>query len=312
MLAVADDRDRPRVFKLRISHGAAGLVVTAAGVIYLQPSRSAPESLDPEAIAVGPDGHMYITSEGITNEEPRLPPAIVEYSADGSFVKQIAVRGRYLPNERGPLATGVRDNASFESLTMTADGLRMFTATELPLIQDGEADPFASGARSRLLEYVRVDGSYEPRREFVYEIEPIERPGYDMRFAITGIVELLSLGGTDLLALERGFVESADRQNSMNRIRLFRISLDGATDVSAVESLHGVQVRPVTKTLIADVNRLPGLAPPLTTLDNFEGMAFGPPDKFGRPLLLVSDDNFSERQVTAFLLLRPGARAPVH
>ena len=77
-------------------------------------------------------------------------------------------------------------------------------------------------------------------------------------------------------------------------------------------SRGGAQVTPVTKTLIADLNRLPGLAPPLATLDNFEGMAFGPADKAGRPLLLVSDDNFSERQVTAFLLLRPGARASVH
>ena len=44
--------------------------------------------------------------------------------------------------------------------------------------------------------------------------------------------------------------------------------------------------------------RVPGL-------ENFEGMGFGPPLPDGsRTLLLVSDDNFSQRQRTTFLLFR--------
>ena len=45
----------------------------------------------------------------------------------------------------------------------------------------------------------------------------------------------------------------------------------------------------------------------LANLDNFEGLAWGPPDDTGvRPLIVVSDDNFSSAQVTAFLFLRTG------
>ena len=256
------------------------------------------------------DGHLLITSEGSANEEPRLPPAILEYSGDGQFVRQLPVKPRYWPNERGPMTVGVRENAAFESLAMTADFGRFFTATELPLTQDGEADPFAPGGRARLLEYVAAGGSYQPRREFVYEIEPIDRPPFEIRFAISGVVELLSLGGDEMLAMERGFVESTDRKQTLNRIRIFRIDLRGATDVSSRDSLRdATDITPVRKTLVVDVSRLPGLAAPLTALDNFEGMAWGPPAPGGgRSLILVSDDNFSERQVTAFLLLGPGRR----
>ena len=235
-----------------------------------------------------------------------MPPALLEYASDGRFIRQLPVKDRYSPTRHGPLMSGVRNNAGFESLAMSPDHTRMFTATELPLAQDGDADAFAYGVKSRLLEYVAEGGSYAARREFAYEIEPIARPSFDVRRAVNGVVELLSLAGDGLLAMERGFVESVDGTRALNRIRIFRIDLAGATDISGIDSLRDARgVVPVRKTLVLDVNTVAGLAPPLTLLDNFEGMTWGPPDAGGnRSLLLVSDDNFSERQVTAFLLLR--------
>ena len=55
--------------------------------------------------------------------------------------------------------------------------------------------------------------------------------------------------------MERGFVESVDRKQSMNRIRIFRIDLKGATDVADRESLvNATDIVPVRKTLVLDVN----------------------------------------------------------
>jgi hypothetical protein len=314
LLAVADDREHPRVFRMAVSAAGDPFRVDVSTIIYLKPAVGAPTQLDPEGIAVTRDGHMLITSEGVANDEARLPPAILEYSSDGEFVRHLPVRRRYSPSERGPVTSGVRDNAGFEALALSPDYSRFFTATELPLAQDGDANPFAPGSRSRLLEYRPTAGSYEPRREFVYEIGPIQRPPFEVRFAISGLVELLSLGGDVLLALERGFVDSEDRKQSMNRIRLFRIDVGGATDVSNRDSLlNATDILPVRKTLVLDVNAVRGLTQPLTRLDNFEGMAWGPPSAEGaRSLILVSDDNFSERQVTGFLLLRPGRRFVLH
>jgi hypothetical protein len=305
LLAIADDHEKSRVVRLRVTH-TPRWNIEPAGTILLEAGTGAPARLDPEGIALSPEGHILISSEGVGSVEPRLPPAIIEYSPDGRFIRQLAVRARYGPNPRGPIVTGVRSNAGFESLTTSPDFARLFTAVELPLAQDGEADAFSPGGRSRLLEYVRGGGSYQPAREFAYEIEPLERPPYPVRFAVNGLVELLAVSRTELLALERGYVESEDRAASANRIRLFRVSIDGASDISGLDTLRGASgILPVRKTLVADLNLLPGLSDSLRNLDNFEGLAWGPVGRDGaRPLIVVSDDNFNERQVTAFLFLR--------
>jgi hypothetical protein len=174
---------------------------------------------------------------------------------------------------------------------------------ELPLVQDSDAITFGPGSRTRLLEFRATGGRFAPAREFAYDIDGIPQPSFVPSVAINGIVELLALGGDEFLSLERGYAESENRAQSLNRIRIFRISLAGATDVSAIESLRAFgDVVPVRKTLVLDLNDVAGLSPTLAALDNFEGMTWGPALPDGRPqLLLVSDDNYSRRQVTAFL-----------
>lgn len=98
----------------------------------------------------------------------------------------------------------------------------------------------------------------------------------------------------------------------VNRIRLYRVFTDGATDVSRIEALTGVAtLRPVAKGLVLDFATLISQLPPeLKWLDNFEGMSLGPAQPDGtRSLVLVSDDNFNPLQRTAFLLLRVRPRS---
>jgi glycerophosphoryl diester phosphodiesterase len=284
------------------------LKVEPVGVIALEAAHGAPERLDPEAIALTGDGHILISSEGIGSEEPRLPPALIEYTPEGRFIRQLTVRPRFAPDPYGPQTSGVRGNAGFESLTTSPDFDRLFTGAELPLVQDGDGDAFVSGSRSRILEYVRRSGRYEPAGEFAYELDRLEKPSFEPIFAVNGLVELLAISRLELLAMERGYAESAGRAASMSRIRIFRITLAGATDISARETLRGAtDVVPVRKTLLLDLDALPGLSPALRSLDNFEGLAWGPALPEGRRnLIVVSDDNFNEHQVTAFLFLRPG------
>ncbi len=125
-------------------------------------------------------------------------------------------------------------------------------------------------------------------------------------FAFNGLVELLAIDDTTLLALERGFVASQEKPGE-NRctIRLFSVTLSGATDVSTLESLKGhPEIVPLKKTLVLDLSQVQGLSPELApSLENFEGMTFGPRLPDGRAsLVLVSDDNFSAVQRTWFLL----------
>ena len=307
LLAISDDSENPRVIRFRVSR-AAEWHVEPLESIRLEAAQGAPTRLDPEGLALTSEGHLLISSEGLSIDGVRLPPSITEYSSDGRYLGQLPIRPRYVPNPTGPLTSGVRPNASFESLTTSPDFSRLFTATEIGLVQDEEDDPFSATPRTRLLEYVQQSGGYQPAREFAYSLDALPRPDFPIGFAVNGLVELLALNNSELLALERAFVESRDKAVVINRIRIFRISLKGAADISEVEALSDrAPVTPVKKILLADLGALDGRSPALSNLDNFEGLAWGPPDDKGlRPLIVVSDDNFSSAQVTAFLFLRTG------
>ena len=88
LLALADDRDNPRVFRMAVSADANAFRVDVERIIYLHPAPAATRHLDPEGIAVTREGHMLITSEGVANDEARLPPTITEHSSDGQFIRR--------------------------------------------------------------------------------------------------------------------------------------------------------------------------------------------------------------------------------
>jgi hypothetical protein len=303
LLGISDDRDGLRVYRFSIEGEGPAFRVDIVEQVALDavPGGAA---LDPEALAVLPNTNLLIASDGI-GTEPRVPPALVEYTRHGSFVRSLRVRERFVPNPTGPLQRGVRSNAGFESLTIAPGGDRLLAAVEAPIVQDGDLTTFERGAPTRLLEYVREGDRYEPGREFVYMVEPVHKPPFEPGVAVNGLVELLALGGDEFLALERSFVqERGTAGRDLNRIRLFRIDLAGATDVSKRESLQDMSgVAAVAKTLVLDLSGIDGLSSDLSpSLDNFEGLAFGPALRDGRPtLIMVSDDNLNRTQRTWFL-----------
>ena len=119
-------------------------------------------------------------------------------------------------------------------------------------------------------------------------------------FNTNGLVELLALDnrGT-FLALERSF--SAGAPGTGNTIKLYEVRLNGASDISGINSLNAINintVRPVDKRLVLNFDTL-GLP---TGLDNVEGMTLGPVLPNGQQsLVLVSDNNFSATQFTQIL-----------
>ena len=305
LLAISDDDQDSRVYRMRVSGTGTALQVRPTGTIPLERAAAAPPMLDPEGIALTRAGTILISSEGAGNVEPRLPPSILEYGADGRFLRQLRVPPRFVPNARGPLRTGTRRNGGFESLAMTADFTRFYTANELPLVQDGPDAPFTPGQRVRIVEYLGDGQGYGPARELAYELAPLEQPTFPTGLTVNGLVELLQVENNEFLALERGFIQSRGGRFGLNRIRLFRIWLDGATDVTKIDSLEGQKdIVPVRKTLVQDFSGLAGRSLRLLNLENFEGLAWiGKGEGAERALLTVSDDNFNALQVTAFLLL---------
>lgn len=304
ILGVSDGRFGGRIYRFRFENLDTQLQVRIVGIVSLEIPPGVAEA-DHEGVVVLPNSDLLLAAEG-TGREPRRPPTLTEYGRYGQYQRTLAIPDKFVPEVTGLLTRGARGNASFESLTVTPDGDRLFTGTETALVQDGAPASFEAGTWARILEYRSRNDSYEPGAEYVYPVERIDRPSYTPGIAINGLVELLALNRSTLLALERAYVEDAGQPGSGgNQIRLFRVSLTGATDVSGLDSLKNqAGITPVTKTLLLDLSEAAGLPSELLPrLDNFEGMTFGPRLPDGRPtLVLVSDDNFNASQRTWFLM----------
>jgi len=294
--AISDDRSQlapARFYTLTIDLSDGALDdgdVSVVDVTTLRDPRGRPfppSSLDPESIALTPRGTLVITSEGDASQ--LIAPFVREFGLSGRQIAAQPVPGYYNPAPGG--ASGVRTNLGFESGGFAPDGDFYFTGTENALAQDGSTATLTTSSPARLLRY---DRSGRLDREFVYVVEPVqETPIPPDGFAVNGLVELLSLSPTRLIAMERGFSTGAG-----NDVRLYLVDTAGATNVrgrpALPADLSSLQV--VTKALFFDLDAL-GI-----TLDNLEGLTFGPTLPDGRrSVLIVSDNNFSPTQVTQFL-----------
>ncbi len=262
--------------------------VAVLDVTTLQPPAGetyAPGTVDPEGLTLTADDTLVVTSEGIASAG--VQPWIREYHLDGSYVRDLTVPEQFLV---GP-GTGVRLNLGFEAAAV-GRGPFLFTGNEAALAQDGPAATPTNGSLARLLRF-RI-GSGLVDRTFVYPVDPVAAvPVPPTAFSVNGLVELLPLNNEFLLAMERSFSVGVG-----NAVTLHLVGLPGADDVSGLDSLVGADVESVTKTEVLDLTTL-GL-----TLDNLEGMTFGPRLADGRrSVLIVSDNNFTAGQVSQFLLL---------
>lgn len=253
-------------------------------------------SIDSEGIALSPRGTIFIVSEGDTVNN--IEPFIGEFDLKtGKKQLELPIPQRYLDDATAESPTGIQENLAFESLTLNQNSLladdpfRLFTATESSLIQDKLRDPEAQ-ERIRFLHYViNPFGRPVLVAEHLYLLEPAP-----VEVISNGLTELLALNqGGHFLSLERtfGFTGAG--------AKIFQVVVGNATDTSNIDSLKGelTQIQPLKKQLIFDLQDLD------IYLDNIEGMSLGPrlPDG-SQSLLLVSDDNFNEEQVTQFLLFR--------
>lgn len=301
-LAVSDDaavRGPARAYRLAIDLDDGRLEEDAVKVlemIELQDADGgsfAPHTVDPEGIAVLPDGTFYASSEG--NADEGIPPFVRRFAADGSPLEELSLPPHLAPDGDGK--RGIRQNTGLEALGLTADNNWLFTAAESALAQDGLANHPERDSPARLMRFNRHSG--ELASEHVYVVGPLPaRPEPSDGVAVKGITELLPLTENHLLVLERTYV-----QGHGNTIELYLVTFSDATDVSDIPDLTpGTDagrepVQPMSKHLLLDFATLG------VPVDNLEGMAFGPNLPDGRRLLLVvSDNNFNATtQTTQFL-----------
>ena len=310
LLALSDAGRDSRFYVFDLTIGDASVTVEPRAVVRLRGPDGRPleTDLDPEGMALTSCGHILVASEGGRDIQREVSPAIYEFTRDGRLVGALPVPEKFRLYADATEPRGVRFNRAFESLSLAPSESRLFTATEAALLQDTPANDPTDATRGRILEYERRGQGFEPMREWSYRLDPPTVPDdFVSSVGENGLVDLLALSDTELLALERSFVieTGADPGRRHQQIRLYRISTDEATNVIELRSLLDPGApAPLAKTLVLDFGT-DTPRPPDHIVDNYEGLAFGPMLADGsRTIILASDDNFSDRQQTAILVFR--------
>jgi len=237
--------------------------------------------LDTEGIRVAKNGNLFTSDE--------YGPWIDEWTARGVHVRRFELPAKLYvaklsgtPADEFPPnnASGRQSNRGMEGLARSPEGTRLYGVMQSPLIQDGGLDDKQKrvGTNVRLLELELASGK---TREFLYTLESGKN----------GVNEIVAVGPHTLLALERDGAEGAKAEFK----RVYKVELDGASDVSAQAALPTKDVPagvvPLKKSLLLDFLdprfALAGEKMP----EKIEGLAFGPKLPDGRQLLIVSIDN---------------------
>ncbi len=239
---------------------------------------------DPESIRLrqqDKDATFIWTNEGNSN--------LMESSLFGDILKEYPLPDRYRFHQGENY--GIQNNKSLESLALTPNGHIGYIGTENALKHDLPcARRFREGQEVvRIAEY---DLQREQiRRELIYPVA-----------LGSGLVELLYVDSTRLYALERNYFPLKG-----NSIRIYEVDLEGKTDVSNYDSLCDIpnpkSIKSAKGALVFSFDPLKksGVLP---RIDNVEGMTFGAPTPEGkRTIVLISDNNFNERQTTHLLML---------
>ena len=297
---MSDEAARPRMYDLILTLGPPVDAAIPGQPLLLQAPATG-RSFDGEGLALAPDGRFFVSSEGDEFAMEDELPGIFEYAADGTPRRRLRLPAAW---------AGVRTESGVEGLALSPDGVSLAAVTEAALRQDGPIPDFKTGSVSRIL-VLDLTGRARPR-EYAYPVDPIPAPaGAVAPTGNVGASELLWLGKDELLVLERSFVEDRTTTPELraNTIRIYRVTLDPAAEVTGRWSV--VDEPPATtlkKELFVDLGMFAAELPQrLRMLENFEGMTFGPPLPDGRQtLVLVSDDNFRNAQVTAVVVLAVG------
>ena len=150
-------------------------------------------SLDPEGLAVGPNGHYYVCDEyGSSLYE--FAPVDIEGGTQARFVRAFTIPDRLLPRDalgnvdydavRAPpplpggmpnldakLVSGRQDNRGFEGVTITPDGTKLWVMLQGPLAEEGASDEGRRSRNTRLVEFDIATGT--SGRQFIYQLTDI-------------------------------------------------------------------------------------------------------------------------------------------
>lgn len=291
LLSISDDAwvDQPRLFEFDFQLTEKSFSVTPKNVIYLKNSKNKnflTGTIDFEDLTLA-GNEIYASSEGNKFSLLKVHPEIYVYNREGKFIRFIDVPEKFINKDN---KSGVRENMSFESLTSTKEGDVLFVANEQGLLQDAEVTTKEAGSTVRIIKYKNDQAV----AEYPYLLDKLEDKTGD-----NGLVAMVALNENSLFTLERSYLNDLKK----NVIRVYKVDLSNATEVSHLAGLKNQNYQVAKKELVVDFKDIVDAISD-KKLDNMEAMTLGPILPNGNPtLIFVSDNNFSKHQKTLFIAL---------
>jgi Esterase-like activity of phytase len=238
--------------------------------------------LDSEGMRLSNDGHSVFISD-------EYGPYVYQFDRwTGMRLRSFALPTDFFVTNLSPMGAteisgntvGRTANKGMEGLAITPDGRTLVGIMQNSLIQDANQ----KGAAAKLLRIVTIDiASGRVTHQFAYSLT-----------TGSGVSEICAINNHEFLVDERDGNGRANGNNAKVK-QLFKIDLDGAVDVSAMDGLTAA-THVVTKTLFLDIVQVltangidAGNIPA-----KIEGVAFGPDVRSGKKTihtLWIANDN---------------------
>lgn len=176
-------------------------------------------------------------------------------------------------------------NKGMEGLAITPDGETLVGAMQSPLLQDG-------GTGAAVTRIVTIDIKTGATKEYAYQLDNI---GSESKPKYSSVSEILAINNHEFLVDERDGKGLSDDSKAVQK-KLYKIDLEGATDISGLSGTENLQAKAVGKILFLDLvaalndNGIAATAIPA----KLEGIAFGQDievDGVSKHTLYVSNDN---------------------
>jgi len=271
----------------RLLRNERGQVLVGAAGAFNQNNDRRALRFDPEGIRVGLFGTFFISDE--------YGPDIFEFNLFGRLLRRLNVPSKFGidapsddPNAELLLNTsGRQGNRGMEGLAISPNDRFLFGIMQNALLQDNGLNPGTTDRRGLNNRILKIDLLTGRKHEYVYVLDAINRG--------QGVSEILAINDHEFLVIERDNRSNLQTPpQAPTRKTIYKIDINGATDVSGVDSLPAgplpEDITPVKKTLFIDLlDPAFNLAP--TIAEKIEALAWGPDLPDGRRVLYIVSDN---------------------
>ncbi|WP_378187236.1 esterase-like activity of phytase family protein [Aquimarina sp. W85] len=288
---VSDDSSAPRYYIASIDLVDKKIKnIHFDSIIYFQTNKGKKyDSLhfDLEGIRFFDAKNIIISSEGAIKH--KKDPFISIYSNLGNLKESYMLPPYFKPTSN--INNTPRHNGTLEAIAPTINKKGFWIAMELPLQEDGDQPNFYNaGAPVRFTYFDTL--TKRATKQFVYPLDKLEKDPKG-KFGVNGVTDILQLTSDSFLVLERSY--SVGYGIHGNTVRLYLTTTKNVTNTLDFVSLKNATYNLAQKTLLFDFESVLSQLSN-QSIDNIEGITFGPKLKNGnQTLFLVSDNNFNSR-----------------